>query len=452
MGKKKKKRKNKNKAQGYTLEHDGTIIRKGKSNNKNKRAWADKVKSPKDSQKTESSISKPLEWGKGYSLQDTGTSAQTVESLNDTSQDTCTAAQSKAIDRYQSICKPVKKPKGNLQRRERMLAVVEDAESLKLAQTTEYYDEISNKTFKSKTAMNEYRLKHFGIPNASSSICAYPLEPGRHDENNERLQFSEVSANTKEAIAALVRLQTVPKKKKRLVKTAEMILDEARGEEDQEVDNKNDSPEPVMISKKKPYENELHIAAGGASEAARFRMEGARKKKGKGVLTNESRARELLYGDVLKQDEQRVFKATDGSEFNSATSRDKYEEELEDQSIFLSPLEKISEHFVFFVNWSNPDVVAGTTKTMLKMIDKLLQAKTVEDREKFGRLRLNNKAIIKRFVKVPYALALLRAIGFVKATSAGEEVLTFQYSDMNRKSVEFLKQCILDCQAEMVEE
>jgi len=452
MGKRKKKRKNKNKAQGYSLEHDGTIIRKVKSNIKNKRAWGDKVKSPKDSQKSESPISKPLEWGKGYSLKDTGSSAQTVGSLNGTSQDTCTAAQSRAMDRYQTLCKPVKKPKGNLQRRERMLAVVEDAERLKPAQTTQYYDEISNKTFKSKTAMNEYRLKHFGIPNDGSSIGAYRLEPRRDDENNEHFKFTEISANTKEAHAALIRVQTVPKKKKRLVKTAEMILDEARAEEDLEVDNKNDSPEPVMISKKNPHENEVHIAAGGASEAARFRMEGARKKRGKGVLTNESRAHELLYGDVLKQDDQRVFKATDGSEFNSATSRDKYEEELENQSTFLSPLEKISEHFVSFVNWSNQDVVAGTTKTMLKMIDKLLQATTVEDREKFGRLRLGNKAIIKRFVKVPYALALLRAIGFVKATSAGEEVLTFQYSDMNRKSAEFLKQCILDCQAEMVEE
>jgi len=454
MGKKKKKRK-KNKGQDYLLDHNGNLILKGQNSKyKNNGAWKGKGQSSKDTKKSKSPIKppKPLEWGKGYSLQ---TTTKTIESSNQSSQEEGTGslqgitAQARALDRYQSICKPGKKPKGNLQRKEHLLAVVENLERVTTADTKEYYDEVSNRTFKSKTAMHEYRFKHFGIPKPSSGDYS-DLKPGSDDENYEHFKFSEVLANTNVANAALSRVQVSPKKKKkRLGKTADMILAEARTEEVLEEKNRRDSPETSIIDKKKSHE--LHVARGGASEAARDRMEGARKKRGKGVLTNESRAHELLYGDVLKQEEHQVFKASDGSEFQSATSRDKYEEELENQSKFLSPIEKISEHFILFVNWSESDIIAGTTKIMLKMIDKLLMAETEDEKQKFGRLRLNNKAIIKRFVKVPYALALLGAIGFVRAKSAGEEVLSFRYTDDNRKSLEFLKQCILECQGELKE-
>jgi len=451
MGKKKKKR-NKNKGQEYLLDHNGNLIMKGQnSKHKKKGAWKGKGHSSKDTQKSQSPVPKPLEWGKGYSLQ---TPAKTTESSNHSSQGAgsgCTqrvTAQARALDRYQSICTPGKKPKGNLQRKEHLLAVVENLEKFNTADTKEYFDELSNRTFKSKTAMNEYRFKHFGIPKPSSGHYS-DSKAGSGDENYEKFKFSEVLANTNVANAALGRVQAVPKRKKRLGKTADMILAEARTEEELEVKNRRASPEPSIISKKKAHE--WYVARGGASEAARDRMEGARKKKGRGVLTNESRAHELLYGDVLKQEEHQVFKASDGSEFQSATSRDRYEEELENQSKFLSPVEQISEHFILFVNWSESDIIAGTTKIMLKMIDKLLKAETDEEKQKFGRLRLNNKAIIKRFVKVPYALALLGAIGFVRAKSAGEDVLSFHYTDVNRKSLEFLKQCILECQAEMKE-
>lgn len=452
MGKKRKKRKNKNKGRDSTQQDTGLIAKKGqRSKYKRQGACGDKGNSQQDSE-NHNSNPKPLVWGKGYSLQDAGTTDRPEgESVETESR---TAAQARALDRYQSICKPLKKPKVNLQHIEQILAAAEETDRVNAVKATAFFDELSNKMFTSKTAMNEYRFNYFGIPIPSPSTSNNPdLQPQSGGQHSENFKFSEVIANTHMANAALVRAQTLPKKKKRLGKTADMILAEASTEDNKEKGkNKKDSPEPIMMRTKSLQEKHPNFAAGGAGEAARIRMEGARKKKGKGVLTNETRARELLYGDALKQDEKRVFKASDGSEFQSATSRDKYETELKNQSEFLSPLEQISEYFILFVNWSEPDIMGGTTKTMLKMIDKLMGAETMEEKEKFGRLRLNNKAIIKRFVKVPYAQALLGAIGFVRATSANEDVLTFQYSEMNRKSLEFLKQCILDSQKEMAEE
>jgi len=399
--------------------------------------------------------------GQGYSLQDNGPTPQrnqksssnypTVARVGPQAR---TAAQERAIDRYQQTSKPVKKPKGNLQRKEQILAVMDDADRLKTAKATEYYDDLSNKTFKSKTAMHDYRYKHFGVPIPNSSSPpkkTYPaLKPRSDEENNTDFRFTDVEANTNVGKAAISRAQGGgPKKKKRLGKTADMILAESKSGDELEQKSRKTSPKSAMVKEKKAQENQWYVAAGGASEAARNRMEGAvQKKKGKSVLTSESRAHELLYGDALKQGEERVFKASDGSEFKSAFSRDKYEEGLKSKTTNLSPIERIQEQLILFVNESSPDVVAGTAKTMLKMIDNLLKAETVEDKEKFGRLRLNNKAIIKRFVKVPYALALIGTIGFVKDTSGDEDVLNFQYTDLNLESLEFLKQCIQDYQAE----
>jgi len=398
--------------------------------------------------------------GQGYSLQDNGPTPQKTQKSNYNNPKVVrvgpqarTAAQERAIDRYQQTSKPGKKPKGNLQRKEQILAVMDDADRLKTAKTTEYYDDLSQKTFKSKTAMHEYRYKHFGIPIPNSSSPekkTVPATKPRTDEDkNTDFRFTNVDANTNVGNAAMSRALGGQKKKKRLGKTADMILAESKPVDELEEKSRRTSPKSAMVKNKKPKENQWYIASGGASEAARNRMEGAvQKKKGKSALTSESRAHELLYGDVLKQDEERIFKASDGSEFKSAFSRDKYEEGLKSKTTNLSPIERIQEQLILFVNESKPDVVAGTAKIMLKMIDNLLKAETVEQKEKFGRLRLNNKAIIKRFVKVPYALALLGAIGFVKDTSGDEEVLNFEYTDLNRESLEFLKQCIQDYQAE----
>lgn len=401
--------------------------------------------------------------GPGYSLKDTVPTAQKTQKSNYKPQavrvgpQSRTAAQARAIDRYQSHNKPIKKPKGNLQRKEQILAVMEDADRLKTAKATVYYDELSSKSFKSKTAMNEYRYKHFGVPIPNSTCPAtkhYPELKTRSDEEyNEDFKFTDVEANTNVGKAALARIQSGVKKKKRLGKTADMILADSKSEDELEENTRKNSPKAAMRKKKKPRENDWYIASGGASEAARTRMVGVvQKKKGKSVLTSESRAHELLYGDALKQNGQRVFKASDGSEYQSAFSRDKYEEGLKDQGKDLSPVERIQEKLILFVNESDPDVVAGTAKTMLKMIDNLLKAESVEEKEKFGRLRLTNKAIIKRFVKVPYALALLGAIGFVKATSGDEDILNFQYNETNRKSLDFLKQCIEEYQEEAAQD
>jgi len=401
--------------------------------------------------------------GQGYSLQDNGPTPQRNKTSNYNKPTVATArvgpqartaAQERAIDRYQQTSKPCKKPKGNLQRKEQILAVMDDADRLKTAKATEYYDDLSNKTFKSKTAMHEYRYKHFGVPIPNSSSPpkkTYPALKSRScEETNTDFRFTDVEANTNVGKAAMSRAQSgVQKKKKRLGQTADMILAKSKSADESEEKSRRTSPKPAMVKNKKPQENQWYVAAGGASEAARNRMEGAvQKKKGKSVLTSESRAHDLLYGDALKQGEERIFKASDGSEFKSAFSRDKYEEGLKSKTTNLSPIERIQEQLILFVNESQPDVVAGTAKTMLKMIDNLLKAKTAEEKEKFGRLRLNNKTIIKRFVKVPYALALIGAIGFVKDTSGNEDVLNFQYTDVNLKSLEFLKQCIHDYQAE----
>jgi len=193
--------------------------------------------------------------GPGYSLKDTGPTPQRTQKSNYKSQaarvgpQSRTAAQARAIDRYQLNSKPGKKPKGNLQRKEQILAVMEDADRLKTAKATVYYDELSNKSFNSKTAMNEYRLKHFGIPIPNSNSTSPPkkqypdLKARSEEEYNEGFKFTNVEANTNVGKAAMARVQSGAKKKKRLGKTADMILADSRSEdESKETTRRSSSP------------------------------------------------------------------------------------------------------------------------------------------------------------------------------------------------------------------
>merc|ERR1719499_535380 len=129
----------------------------------------------------------------------------------------------------------------------------------------------------------------------------------------------------------------------------------------------------------------------------------------------------------------------------------KHEEELQDQTSELSQLEQIQQKLILLVNDSSVDVVAGTAKTMLKMIGNLLAASTPEDKQKFGKLKLSNKAIQKKFVKVPHALELLSLIGFKKAIDGDLDVLVFNYTEENRKALELLKENIEEWQQAQAE-
>lgn len=161
----------------------------------------------------------------------------------------------------------------------------------------------------------------------------------------------------------------------------------------------------------------------------------------KTILNSESRAYDLLHGDALKQKSQRFFIASDGTEFASQTSMEKYDDLLE-RNAGPPTIEAIEEHLNALVGSSDSEVVRLTAKTMLKITSNLLQADTFEAKEKFGRLRLSNKAIVKRFVEVPYALRLLELVGFTKETKDNEDVMTFNFCQENLEFLEYLRTCI----------
>jgi len=166
-------------------------------------------------------------------------------------------------------------------------------------------------------------------------------------------------------------------------------------------------------------------------------MLGAQKKKAT-AITSESRAHELLYGDALKQPDQKVYRASDGTEFHSATSRDKYEAMLKENT----QVDSINDCLNALVQNSDPEVITLTAKTLLKIIANLLKANTTEDKEKFGCLRLTNKAIIKRFVNVPHAVELLESVGFMKTLKDNEDVMSFSFSEKNLSCLTYLRTCI----------
>lgn len=351
-----------------------------------------------------------------------------------------TAAQARAIDRYHLGSKKPRKAKGSLQRKEQILAVLEDADSIKNNKIKIYRDEKSGMTFHSLTAMNEYRLKKWGIP-----IPEVPELPKEHPSavrsssiSNE-FKFSSVSSSTNVGRAAINRMQR-GEKSKRPMKTADMVLADGISESMKQTSLEN----TVATGKRKKNKSEdWFVAKGGASHAARSRMAGTKKKKT--ALTSESRAHELLYGDALKQASQRFFIASDGTEFSSATSMEKYENMLE-RNVGPNRVDAIERHLDALVSNTNPEVVRLTAKSMLKITTNLLKADTFEAKEKFGVLRLSNKAILKRFVEVPHAIRLLELVGFRKDTKEDENVLAFDFCSKNVEFLEYLKTCIEEYQ------
>jgi len=242
MGNKSSKNKSKIKGQGYSLKDDGPSAERPKGN-------------------------------KNFNKSPTGGRGQPLGSQ--AGPQSRTAAQARAIDRFQSNLKPGKKPKGDLQRKERILAVMDDADRIKTSKATEYYDELSDRTFKSRTAMNEYRYKHFGIPIPSSSTSPEreyaPLQPRECDANCEEFKFNEVEPNTNVGKAAINRIQIGQKKKKnRFAKTADDLLTEAANEDS--IEEKTSPRTSPNSGVKKKSVNDWYVAAGGARSQSTIGM------------------------------------------------------------------------------------------------------------------------------------------------------------------------------------
>jgi len=355
-----------------------------------------------------------------------------------------TEAQKRAIDRYSSDSKKPRKPKGSLQRKEQILAVLDDADNLKDKRKKTYYDEISGKSFHSLTAKHEYRFKEFGIPIPQHSESATLSRDGSPANKSNRFKYSAVSSSTNQGKAAISRMHTGEKPKRRM-KTADMVLAEGLSA-GIETPLKNTG---ASGRRKKKNTEDRFVARGDASEAARFRMAGVNKKKT--ILNSGSRAYDLLHGDALKQDNQRSYIASDGTEFASVTSKERYEDSLKRKGD-LPTADTIKQNFSDLVSNSDTKVVKLTAKTMLKITSNLLQADTFEAKEKFGHLRLSNKAIIKRFVEVPYALRLLKLVGFRKVSEDNEDIMVFNFCKQNLEYLEYLRRCLQNYQTAIVDE
>lgn len=137
-----------------------------------------------------------------------------------------TAARERAIDRYSLDSKKPRKPKGNLQRKEQILAVLDDADNLKDKKKTTYHDDRSGKSFHSLTSMNEYRFKEYGIPIPNVPESSLECPSGiQTSSRTDEFKWSAVSSSTKEGNAAISRMQAGGRSKRRM-KTADMVLTE----------------------------------------------------------------------------------------------------------------------------------------------------------------------------------------------------------------------------------
>merc|ERR1712154_664854 len=99
---------------------------------------------------------------------------------------------------------------------------------------------------------------------------------------------------------------------------------------------------------------------GGAADAALQRVQGMKKSKGILSKDNADRTNALLHGDALKQTEgTKRYYASDGKEFFSETSRDKYEALLRGQDT-RSVDEKIQDSLMHVANSNPPEIVSDT--------------------------------------------------------------------------------------------
>eukprot|EP01084_Bolivina_argentea_P023444 43727_1 len=261
--------------------------------------------------------------------------------------------------------------------------------------------------------------------------------PKTSKTNTNKSQSSIYMANpsSKEALAAEKRIQQKQSKKiknseERKNRTRDLLFGDALKIKDDEIMEYNTGNNNEKTDKKKAqfYKSDRDVPLSSNSKTANAALARLDKQKNNRIVNHKDRQKrtmQLMHGDLLKTED----------EVKAAPRQSTYHDDMDPDIV------DVHQSILNLNNCNAHEKMPGTAKLLRKVVTNLLSAETIEDQEKFGKLRLTNKKIKATLVDMEYGVETLQAIGFTKKKIYNDkeqkmdDYMIFDFSNVNHKGL-----------------
>lgn len=163
------------------------------------------------------------------------------------------------------------------------------------------------------------------------------------------------------------------------------------------------------------------------SQAANAAMKRLNMNQSKKLSTNERKARtmQLMHGDLLKNDEVSI----------------PHERKADGYLDIANDLKDVHQSLLNLQNCNPHLKMPATAKLLRKILSNILQAESIEDQEKYGKIRLTQKKIKSAIVDMKYGVDILTDLGFVNKRIVNEksgmmdEYMVYDFENANQKAI-----------------